>query len=89
MEFLVWINKEAEEELKRHSKQEYYLAQIAMEVRRTINPKVSQRLQKFLLKFGIEKKIDVEAMTDEEYEEAKRIATANAKLYWKTLVGVK
>jgi hypothetical protein len=92
MEFLVWrefINKELEEDLKRHSKQEYYLAQIAMEVYRSNRPKASVRLNRFLLKFHVQKEVDLEAMTDEEYEAARKEAAERSKMYWKMLLGVK
>jgi hypothetical protein len=90
MEFVVWnayLNREAEEEIKRTSKTEYYLAQIAMEVRKTLTPKAKLSLSKFLLHFKLDKKVDLSALSEEEYEEAKKAAAERAKFSWRALLG--
>lgn len=59
----------------------YYLAQVAMEVRRTINPKKKYKLTDFLLKFGSVKKPEPKTAEQKKawIEKSKAVWSALAK----------
>lgn len=85
-EWLVYLDKV---ELDTVTQDQHYLAQIAMEIRRSINPKASLSLDQFKLKFNrASNGDDLESMTDEEIEEHKKLAAARSKMYWSALAGI-
>lgn len=88
IEFLEWTVYLEKLELEQVTKTHHYLAQIAMEVRRSINPKASLSLDQFLLKFTFTTNgSDLTSMTPEEIEQYKKEATARSKMYWSALTG--
>lgn len=89
LEFVTWLVWLEEQELTQFSKPDHYLAQIAMEVRRTINPKKALSLKNFLIRFTRTKERKVSTMTEEEYLEAKKKAGQRAAAWWKAALGIK
>lgn len=84
-EWLIYLDKI---ELEEVTKDQHYLAQIALEIRRSINPKQSLSLDTFILKFDrASNGTDLESMTDEEIENHKKLAAARSKMYWSALTG--
>lgn len=89
IEFVMWLVWLEEQELTQFSKQDHYLAQIAMEIRRTITPKKQLSLKNFFIRFTRTKERKVKTMTEEEYLQAKKEAGAKAAVWWKAALGIK
>jgi len=81
-EFVLWMEY-LESELKEFQKQDYYLAQIAAEVRRANvkNPK-AVKLSDFLLSFTHEKK------AEKAIEEDAKKGIERMKQFWNSVVGI-
>jgi len=63
-EFVDWITYLDEQETKHHQKLDYYLANIAAEIRRSyVKEPVKVKMEHFLLKFGKKKKMTKEEAT--------------------------
>ena len=78
----VWI----EEDWNRHTKEDYYLAQIAREVAAVLAKKQSSvKLKQFLLKFDISKPGPPSTPTPEEVKRR----TILSKSYWLGFLGIK
>lgn len=88
-QFIRWMIYLDDEEVKPPTRVEQYLARIALEIQRTINPKKSKNLKikDFLLSFVFKSKNDARP-TGEMSHEAKKRALAMNKAMWGMAVGV-
>ena len=87
IEFIDWLVYFEEVDNERSSL-EYYLAQIALEIRHT-NTKRRYKIKNFLLDF---EKVIVKSVKDlspEEYEAEKKRLTEEAKSYWVNVLSIK
>lgn len=81
-EFVNWIAYLDDEEENRFHREDYYLAQIAAEIRRSyVKDPRSVKIESFLMKFERKVKPKKSKMTMKE-------RTKKAKAYWSALMGV-
>ena len=83
-QFVEWMEY-LDQQMKTHQKMDYYLAQIAMEVRRTIMKHPGRtKIKEFLLKFTSQGVSPSPPKTEDELEQRMN----KSKSFWRALIGL-
>lgn len=87
-EYLRWLAYLAKQDIEKFDRLEYYMAQIAMEVRASYAGKKKRfKLSDFLIKFTRKEK-DISTLSGEELEKRKKEVLERSKAHWLGILGL-